>query len=73
MDASKWRYVGEGGKHDLFAYHPVGNCNERWLGRLIQIQKRDLAHSAGKSLLVPEEPLYYIHNVVAPSSKYFIC
>jgi inositol-pentakisphosphate 2-kinase len=81
MDASEWRYVGEGGKHALFAYHPVGNCNERWQGRLIRLRKRDLARSAtlsqncvavkaGKSLSEPEDPLYYIRNVVAPSISY---
>lgn len=68
MDASEWRYVGEGGKHALFAYDPDKISGERWRGRLLRIAKKDFhCVAAEQSLSESDDPLYYLRNVVAPS------
>ena len=56
MNATDWHYVGEGGEHALFAYRqPVlssdrnsveSNESVRWKGRLLRLDKKDIARSS---------------------------
>jgi inositol-pentakisphosphate 2-kinase len=75
MDASEWKYVGEGGKHALFSYHPMTNGCDDWKGKLLRVSKGYLASASTWSpdnLLTskreqPNDVLVYIRTVVAPS------
>ena len=55
MDVSQWEYYGEGGKHALFSFHSCSDDNDnhdeaqqdqRYYGKLLRIQKRDIKRAA---------------------------
>ena len=84
MDALEWNYVGEGGKHALFAYSPVNGFDEKFVGRLLRLRKKDLARasrfSASDDSTVDEgiesvkdhDPICYIRQVVHPSMAPYV-
>lgn len=73
MRAEDWSYVGEGGKHALFAHHPNAAVPKDREGLLLRIDKKYLALSASQAEAskqatqedAAEDPIPYMREMVA--------
>ena len=85
MDAFDWKYAGEGGKHAVFAYYPGGKVQNEFCGRMLRIQKKDLAIAAsfsghsGHSFHAEshrsdemEDQVSFIAKVISPCLEYYV-
>lgn len=66
MNATEWVYLGEGGKHAIFAFRGE---QEEWKERVLRISKVDLARSASTEIVrrdAETDSLPYVRDVVSP-------
>lgn len=77
MEASDWMYIGEGGKHAVFAYRGSSSGDEKkWNGRVLRIPKGALRVAPPESDVLATcdatGPLIYIREVVKPLLGHYV-